>query len=99
VTGADSEQPPEVASFDVQEFFISSQIIETHRLYTSGGMEGWLIPIAMDCMVNVFGFKREECDTRPDDRPVFFFDHDFCKIHQEADSFDGWLASYLKLAT
>ena len=99
VTGGDSEQPPEGASFDVQEFFEPNQIIETHRLYSSGGMEDWLVPVAMDCMGNVFGFKREEFHPRRDDCPVFFFDHDFCKIHQEADSFDAWLASFLKLAT
>jgi SMI1 / KNR4 family (SUKH-1) len=99
VTGGDSKQPPEGASFDVQEFFEPKQIIETHQLYTSGGMEDWLVPVAMDCMGNVFGFKREECHRRPEDCSVFFFDHDFCKIHQVADSFDAWLASYLKLAT
>lgn len=96
VTGGDAEQPPEGASFDVQEFLEPNQIIETHRLYSSGGMEDWLIPIAMDCMGNVFGFKREKCHMRPDDRPVFFFDHDFCEIHQEAESFDGWIASFLE---
>jgi hypothetical protein len=98
VTGGDSEQPPEGASFDVREFFEPKQIIETHRLYSSGGMEAWLVPVAMDCMGNVFGFKREEHHSRPDDSPVFFFDHDFCKIHQEADSFDAWLTSFLRLA-
>jgi hypothetical protein len=98
VTGGDSEQPPEGASFDVQEFFEPNQIIETHRLYSNGGMEDWLVPVAMDCMGNVFGFKREQHPSRPDDSPVFFFDHDFCKIHQEADSFDAWLASFLQLA-
>jgi len=99
VTGGDSEQPPEGASFDVQEFLEPNQIIETHQLYSGGGMGDWLVPIAMDCMGNVFGFKREECRPRPDDSPVFFFDHDFCEIHREADSFDAWLASFLKLAT
>ncbi len=98
VTGGESEQPPEGASFDVQEFFEPDEIIETHRLYSSGGMEDSLVPVAMDCMGNVFGFKREECHPRPDDRGVLFFDHDFCKIHQEADSFDAWLASFLQLA-
>ena len=98
VTGGDSEQPPEGASFDVQEFFGANEIIETHRLYSSGGMEDWLIPVAIDCMGNVFGFKREEHQFRPDDCPLFFFDHDFCEIHQEADSFDAWLGSFLGLA-
>jgi hypothetical protein len=37
VTGGESEQPPEGASFDVQQFFEPNEIIETHRLYSSGG--------------------------------------------------------------
>jgi len=98
VTGGESEQAPEGASFDVQEFFEPKQIVETHRLYSSGGMEDWLVPVAMDCMGNVFGFRREERHPRPDDCPVLFFDHDYCKIHQEADGFDEWLASFLQLA-
>ena len=57
-----------------------------------------MVPVAMDCMGNVFGFKREEYDPRPDDCSVWFFDHDYCKIHQEAAAFDAWLASFLHLA-
>ena len=97
VTGGESEQAPEGASFDVREFFEPEQIVETHRVYLSGGMEEWLVPIAMDCMGNVFGFKRERVDPRPDDCPVWFFDHDYCKIHQEASDFDAWLSSFLQL--
>jgi len=98
VRGGESGQAPAGASFDVQEFFGAKQIVETYRLYSSGGMEEWLVPVAMDCMGNVFGFKREQIDPRPDDCPVWFFDHDYCKTHQEADGFDVWLASFLRLA-
>jgi hypothetical protein len=98
VTGGESEQAPDGASFDVQEFFGPDEIIQTHRVYSGGGMEDWLVPFAMDCMGNVFGFKREVRHPRPDDCPVFFFDHDFCKFHQESDAFDSWLTSFLGLA-
>lgn len=98
VTGGDTEQPPAGASFDVQEFFNSTEIVKTHQLYTSGGMEAWLVPIASDSMGNVFGFKREEISPRPNDSPVWIFDHDFCEIHLVAESFDGWLASFLRLS-
>ena len=98
VTGGESEQAPEGASFDVREFFEPDEILATHRLYASGGMEDWLIPIAMDCMGNVFGFKREQCASRPDDSPLWFFDHDYCMIHQVSVAFDAWLASFLQLA-
>jgi hypothetical protein len=35
--------------------------------------------------------------ARPDDAPIWLFDHDFCKESKVADSFDSWLLSYLKL--
>jgi len=95
--GGDSENIPEGFSFDVQKFLEAEKIAEVHRLYTSGGMEDWLIPIASDCMGNLFGFKRNESDVRHDDAPVFLFDHDFCETHQEADSFDAWLESFIRL--
>jgi hypothetical protein len=97
VTGSDSGQSREAARSDLREFFVPDEIVQTHRLYSSGGMEDWLVPVAMDSMGNVFGFKREEHKPRPDDGPVFFFDHDFCEIHQEAASFDAWLAFFLQL--
>ena len=97
VTGGESEEAPEGASFDVQEFLDPDEIIKTHQLYTSGGMDDWLIPIASDCMGNIFGFKCVEYKNRPDDSPIFLFDHDFCEIDEEADSFDAWLMSFLKL--
>lgn len=97
VTRGESEKAPEGARFDVQEFLEPKQIIETHRLYSGAGMEEWLVPIAMDCMGNVFGFRREERGPRSDDRPVGFFDHDYCKTHQEAPAFDAWLSSFLHL--
>ena len=98
VTGGDSDRAPKDAGFDVREFFVPDQIVTTHHLCSDAGMDDWLIPVAMDCMGNVFGFRRAESNQRPDDDPVFLFDHDFCKTHQEADSFDGWLASFLRLA-
>ncbi|HEX3798308.1 MAG TPA: SMI1/KNR4 family protein [Verrucomicrobiae bacterium] len=97
VTGGQPEHRPEGAGFDVQEFFEPDEIIETHRLYSSGGMEDWLVPIAMDSMGNVFGFKREEHHPRPDDSALFFFDHEFCEVHLQKDSFDAWLESFLQL--
>ena len=99
VTGGDSEQPPEGASFDVRQFFEPREIVETHRLYSSGGMEDWLVPFAIDSMGNVFGFKREKHHPRPDDSPVFLFDHDFCEISEEAQSFGAWLESFLRLSS
>jgi len=96
VTSRESGTKAETDIFGVQEFFAPTEIIESHRLYVSGGMEDWLVPVAMDSMGNFFGFKRVKYSARPDDSPVFLFDHDFCKIIQAADSFDNWLAGFLR---
>jgi SMI1 / KNR4 family (SUKH-1) len=97
VTGGESEVPPEGASWDVHQFFAASELVESAQGYWSGGMEGFLVPVAMDCMGNAFGFRRGVAEPRPDDAPVLFFDHDFCKIHEEAESFDKWLESFVRL--
>jgi hypothetical protein len=98
VTGGESEIAPDGASWDVQEFFNAPEIVKTSQLMWSGGMESYLVPIAMDCMGNVFGFHRRQNLPRPGDSPVLFFDHDFCKIHEEAASFDNWLSSFIRLS-
>jgi hypothetical protein len=97
VTGGESEVPPVGASWDVHQFFGAAEMVEAAQDYWSGGMESSLVPIATDCMGNIFGFRRGRAEPRPDDAPVLFFDHDFCKIHEEAVSFDAWLASFVRL--
>jgi hypothetical protein len=97
VTGGESEVPPEGASWDVHQFLAASELVEAAQGYWSGGMESVLVPVAMDSMGNVFGFRRGKAEPRPDDAPVLFFDHDFCEIHEEAASFDTWLASFVRL--
>jgi hypothetical protein len=88
---------PAPEGFDVQEFFSPSEILDTHRMYVSGGMDDSVVPFAMDSGGNVFGFPREERMDRPDDIPVLIFDHDYCKVCEEADSFDTWLEGFLLL--
>lgn len=97
VTGGESEVPPEGASWDVLQFLAGSELVEAAQGYWSGGMESILVPFASDSMGNVFGFRRGIVQSRPDDGPVLFFDHDFCKIHEEAASFDAWLSSFIRL--
>ena len=88
---------PAPEGFAVQEFFTPTEILDTHRMYVSGGMYDSVIPFAMDGGGNVFGFRREERADRPDDVPVLLFDHDYCKVRAEADSFDTWLQGFLLL--
>lgn len=88
---------PNIEGFDVARFFAPAEILEVHGSYSGAGMDSSLVPIATDAAGNLFGFRREDIASKPDDSPVWFFDHDFCKLRAEADSFDKWLAHYFPL--
>jgi hypothetical protein len=90
--------PPEEEVFAVREFLSPSQIVRDYKTCTAGGMPAWHIPFAVDFGGHLFGFRRETKHARPDDCPVLVFDHDYCKVRAEADSFDAWLEYYLSLA-
>jgi len=98
VTGGESEIPPDGASFDVQQFLSAEEIVRDSKLYWSGGMDSNLVGIASDSMGNIFGFKRTQSAVRRDDSPILIFDHDFCKVHEEAKSFDAWLESFVRMS-
>ena len=89
--------PPEEEVFVVREFLTPTEIVRDYRICTEGGMPDWLIPFAMDFGGNLFGFRREEKHPRPDDAPVMVFDHDYCEIRPDAESFDEWLEYFLTL--
>ena len=97
VTGGESEIAPEGASFDVQEIMTPDAMLETTRMYHSAGMDESVVAIASDCMGNVFGFRKCTDTERPDDSSLVIFDHDFCEVSEEAESFDSWLKSFLDL--
>ncbi|MBK1791633.1 SMI1/KNR4 family protein [Persicirhabdus sediminis] len=99
VTGGENEEAPEDASFDVQNFIELSSLIDEAKAHWEAGMSDTMIPIASDCMGNLFGFARQTNETRPADLPVLVFDHDFGTIENEHDSFDSWLKSFLDMKT
>ena len=82
---------------DVQEFLSLDDIVRTTKMYESGGMESGFVGFAMDCMGNMFLFKKTECVPGAEDAPVWFFDHDFVSIDEEAPSFTAWLARYVDI--
>jgi hypothetical protein len=78
---------------DVQDFLEPREAIDNTRGYWSAGMPEDVIGIASDCMGNMIGFRRQ--NSRTDDAPVFFFDHDFVDVDEIAPSFDEFLTWYL----
>jgi hypothetical protein len=88
----------EVDLWDVMSFHTPSECVEASETYRSAGMSERLVAFATDSAGNVFCFDEGDLlDARPDDAPVWFFDHDFNEDKQLADSFDAWLSSYFSL--
>lgn len=84
--------------WDINSFFSASECADTTEMYRSGGMSARLVAFAGDSMGNAFCFDQADLITkRPDDAPVWFFDHEFCEDSQLSESFDAWLEAYLAL--
>jgi hypothetical protein len=84
--------------WDVMSFHTPSECVEATETYRSAGMSERLVAFASDSAGNVFCFDEGDLlDARPDDSPVWFFDHDFNEDKLLAESVDVWLASYLSL--
>jgi hypothetical protein len=87
-----------LANHDLANIFTPDELIRLTRLYWSGGMSTDLIGFAVDSLGNVFCFERVWSDTpRPDDLPVWFFDHDVVSAEVIFQSYDQWLMSYVRL--
>ena len=82
---------------DVQEFLEVEKLPELTAMYESGGMDPGFLGFASDCMGNMFLFRRADCVPGVEDAPVWFFDHDFVTVEEEAPSFVEWLARYLEI--
>jgi len=84
---------------DVDEFFNPSEIRDTMLGWREAGMPEGLIPIAKDCMGNLFGFDEEDGQTaRMPDSAVYFWDHDLNEVYHEAEGFDAWIGRYNSLS-
>ena len=84
--------------WDVASFHTPSECVEATEAYRTAGMSERLIAFATNSAGNVFCFDEGDLlDARPDDAPVWFFDHDFDEDKKLAESFDAWLGSYFSL--
>ena len=85
---------------DMQELFRPATAAKNTKMYWSGGMPDEFIGIATDCMGNMIGFTRGQPEAeRPDDLPVWFFDHDYVEVSRIADGFDDFLMWYVETLT
>lgn len=82
---------------DVQQFLTPKQsVTETRRwrLEPAGGCAAF----ASDCSGSYFAFRQlSQREPRPDDAPVWLFDHDAGEVVEQTATFDEWLGRFLKL--
>lgn len=77
---------------DVSEFLSPSEMVEITHASRGGGMPQDLIVFAMDCMGNMFCFDADRLRTNTSDHAaIWFFDHDFCTVDQDAPDFATWI--------
>jgi hypothetical protein len=78
----------------VQEFLAPTEVIESS---VTIGVKG-CVAFASDCSGNLFCFKRlPKAEPRPDDAPVWLFDHETGKTSKVAPAFDTWLSNFTQL--
>jgi hypothetical protein len=82
---------------DVSEFIALDELAKATAMYESGGMEPGFLGFATDCMGNMFLFRKADCVAGADDAPVWFFDHDFVAVEDEAPSFMMWLRRFVAI--
>ncbi len=82
---------------DVQEFLTPHQsVTETRR--SGFDPEAGSLVLAVDCSGNLFFFRGlSGSPPRPDDSPIWLFDHEEDETAVEAPSFDAWIARFLEL--
>ena len=78
----------------VQEFLTPADVIESSATI---GVKG-CVAFANDCSGNLFCFKRlSKAEPRPDDAPIWLFDHETGKTSKVAPAFDTWLSNFTQL--
>ncbi len=83
---------------DVSEFLSPSEMVEITHASRGGGMPQDLIVFAMDCMGNMFCFDADRLrENTPDHAAIWFFDHDFCTVEQEAPDFATWIGRFCEV--
>ncbi|WP_288410369.1 SMI1/KNR4 family protein [uncultured Sphingomonas sp.] len=88
----------EISLRDVSEFLAPSEIVENTHASRGGGMPQQLIVFATDCVGNMFCFDAERLRANAADQAaIWFFDHDFCTVEQEAPDFTTWIDRFCKV--
>lgn len=81
------------------EFLGSTQIVRHTEGWVRGGMSSDLIAFATSATGDMFCIRRIEwpAEIRPDDAPIWHFDHEYIETEQVAESFVDWLNEFINI--
>jgi len=79
---------------EVQDFLSLEDVFSLSKLYEMSGMPKGHILFASDCRGNMFCFKLNDCASKQEDSPVWFFDQGACTVKKVSNSFIEWLDKY-----
>ncbi len=83
---------------DVQDFFPPFDIVRFTEEWRTLGLPQDLIAFASDCSGNLFCFKTEASQERPQDAPVWLWNHEVNRARRVASSFEDWIAAFCRIA-
>jgi hypothetical protein len=79
---------------DVQDFDLPIQALERTQSWKKAGLPTGYYAFASDSMGNMFCFKYDECNNENSEPHIWFFDHDFIEIEEEAENLLSWLKRF-----
>ena len=79
---------------DVQQFWSIDKIIYDKQNKWTLHVSTDIIPIASDCMGNIFAFLRDDLKLPTETADIYFFDHDLDTVEKISNSFTNWIVEF-----
>lgn len=81
---------------DLQNIVPLAELVGGAKDSCSAGLPDEFVAFANDSSGDLLCFERVNATTRPDDAPVWIFDHEFFEVSKVSDSFDEFLLWYVE---
>lgn len=82
---------------DVQQFLPIDRILHDKEFEWTAKLHVDMIPIASDCMGNIFGFMTEDLKVSNGEPKIYLFDHDFDTIEPVSNSLKDWIIQFVDI--
>jgi cell wall assembly regulator SMI1 len=79
---------------DIQQFMTPDEIIDDKRSGSANQIKKDVIPFALDSMGNMYVFKTSDIRNQKQTAKIYFYDHDFDKLHAVSNSFTDLIEEF-----